>query len=509
MRKTFPAAVLNSFSQYSIMVRGSSMFEGQRIELLLIEDEEFDVRRIRNTIRPFSDRIYIRDVVPDGSRALDLLRADPEQYDVIIMDFQISGALIGENLIREIKQLDPALQIIVVTKMTANFTDFDFANKLVKAGAFWYCTKYPGDIEGLIYQPTDFILSIFNAFEKKQLEKDRERSTKRLLRNINRILAEKQLIGNSLGIRRVREQIEKCARTNAHVLISGPSGSGKELVALNIHYTSQRRFENLIAVNCGSLPDELIESELFGYEKGAFTGAIQRKLGLFEAANGGTLLLDEVGELPLSAQVKLLRVIEDGEIEKIGRTEKTKVDVRIIAATNKNLAQEVQEKRFREDLFYRLNVLAIKVPPLWERPEDIPDLFDHFLEAFSAEMGKRKPTVDKQALSILTKYPWPGNVRELKNVAQRLLLSEEDEINEWRLKDSLGMKALMSLEGSARILDFGRGDEILPWRQMERLFRQKYFVFVREHSSSDAEAARKLGLAPPNYHHMCKEMGLK
>jgi two-component system response regulator AtoC len=509
MRRTFQTVVLNSFSQYGIIVRRTFMFGESLIELLLIEDEDFDVRRIRDTIRPFSDRIHIRDAVPDGPSALELLRSDPKQYDVIIMDFQISGPLKGENLIRAIKQVDPSLQIIVVTKMTANFTDFDFASNLVKAGAFWYCTKYPGDIEGLIYQPTDFILSIFNASEKKRLEKDRERSTKRLQRNINRILAEKQLIGKSPAIRRVREGIEKCARTNVSVLISGPSGSGKELVAFNIHYTSPRRFENLVPVNCGTLPTELIESELFGYEKGAFTGATQRKLGLFEVANGGTLLMDEIGELPLSAQVKLLRVIEDGEIEKIGRTEKIRVDVRVIAATNENLQQQVKEKRFREDLFYRLNVVPIYVPPLRERPEDVFDLFDHFLETFSADMGKGKPKVDEEALVTLTRYSWPGNVRELKNVVQRLLLSEEEEINEWRIKDALGMKALMSFEGDGRILDFGRGDEIIPWRQMERLFREKYFVFVREHSGSDAEAAKKLGLAPPNYHHMCKEMGLK
>jgi transcriptional regulator with GAF, ATPase, and Fis domain len=211
----------------------------------------------------------------------------------------------------------------------------------------------------------------------------------------------------------------------------------------------------------------------------------------------------------MSAQVKLLRVLQEGEIEKIGRPQKITVDVRIIAATNKNLEIEVSEKRFREDLFYRLNVIPVYVPPLRERGEDIMEIFDHYLSAYSADMGIEKPAVDPDAMRLLTAYSWPGNVRELKNVVQRLLLGGGEEITEWRLKDALGKKAMLSLEGGAVIPDFKGEDQILPLRQMERLMREKYFVFVREHSASDAEAAKKLGLAPPNYHRMCKEMGLK
>jgi len=479
------------------------------IQVLLIEDEDYDVRRVRNTLKQFEDRIHIRDVVSSGRVALDLLRSQKDGFDVVIMDFQIAGGLMGENLIREIKNIEPSIQIIVVTKMTVNVTDFEFANSLLSAGAFWYCTKYPGDIEAYIYQPTDFVLSIFNAFQKRLLERQQQTSTRKLLRNVEDILSQKTIVGTSSATRALREQVQRCASSDAAVLISGYSGTGKEVVAYNIHYMSKRRFENFVPVNCGGLPQELIESELFGYEKGAFTGADAPKAGLFEVANGGTVFLDEIGELPLSAQVKLLRVLQDGEIEKIGRTDKIKVDVRIIAATNKALDAEVEAKHFREDLFYRLNVLPVYVPPLRERPDDIVDLFDHFLGTFSADMGQLKPDVDPEAVNILKAYSWPGNVRELKNVVQRLLLGGEEEINEWRLKEALGAKALMSIEGTGRILDFTRSDQIIPWKQMEHLLREKYFIFVREHSKSDAEAAKKLGLAPPNYHRMCKEMGLK
>ena len=485
------------------------MAKDKPVQVFLIEDEEYDVRRIRNTLKGFESRIQIREIASNGRVALDLLRSGPERFDVVIMDYQIAGGLMGENLIREIKAVEPSLQIIVVTKMTVNVTDFEFANSLLSAGAFWYCTKYPGDIDAYIYQPTDFVLSIFNANLKRQMEKEQQKSTGKLEKNIDDILAQKVIIGKSRVVETLKEEVLRCASSDASVLISGFSGTGKEIVAYNIHYTSRRKFENFVPVNCGSLPQDLIESELFGYEKGAFTGADATRSGLFEYADKGTLFLDEIGELPMPAQVKLLRVLQEGEIEKIGRPQKIKVDVRIIAATNKNLEFEVGEKRFREDLYYRLNVIPVYIPPLRERGEDIMELFDHYLSAYSTDMGIEKPPVDPEAVRILKSYSWPGNVRELKNVVQRLLLGGEEEITEWRLKEALGTKALLSLEGGAGVLDFKGADQILPLRQMERLMREKYFLFVRDHSASDAEAAKKLGLAPPNYHRMCKEMGLK
>lgn len=478
------------------------------INILLIEDEAYDVRRVQNTLRPFADHLRISEVVSDGEQALARLTKDHGKIDVVIMDFQISGGLIGENLIRKIKEIDPALQIIVITKMTMNISDFHFASKLLEAGAMWYCTKYPGDVEEYIYQPTDFVLSIINAYEKKKLIKEQRVTTLKLQKSVQDILARKRIIGVSPAIVSVREQIARCAETNANVLVLGASGTGKELVAANIHYSSKRKLENFVPINCASLPDHLIESELFGFEKGSFTGATANKKGLFEVASGGTIFLDEITELPLSAQSKLLRVIQEREIDKIGRTEKIEVDVRVMAATNKNLEQEVEERRFREDLYYRLNVVSIFVPPLAQRREDIPVLLEHFLGIFSAQMNQEPPRLDDEALHFLRHYDWPGNVRQLQNVLQRLLLSRAEIITLPQVKTALNIKPDAAHDDlSSRGL--WSQERIIPWRDMEKLVQEKYFRFVRESAGSDAEAARILGLAPPNYHRMCKRLGIK
>jgi DNA-binding NtrC family response regulator len=480
----------------------------EKINVLLIEDEDFDVRRVYNTIAPFNENIIIKDVVSDGREALSLIKKNKENYDIVIMDFQISGGLMGEALIQKIKEIDNTIQIIVITKMTINITDFNFANKLILAGAFWYCTKYPGDIEDYIYQPTDFVMSIFNAFEKCRLEREWNKSNQKILRTIDEILYKKRIIGESEPITKLKEDILKYAKSNVNVLIKGASGTGKELVAINIHYNSNRKFENFIPINCGSLPHDLIESELFGYEKGAFTGADKRKPGLFEIANNGTIFLDEVTELPLPAQVKLLRVIQDGEIEKLGRTEKIKVNVRIIAATNRNIEEEVREKRFREDLYYRLNVVPLNVPKLKNRKSDIPLLIDHFIKEISSDMGREKPIIDKDAMQVLMNYDWQGNVRELINVVQRFFFIDEKKIDGKNIRFILGLDFDTPLT-AREDCGFNFGNEILPLAQMEKIFREKYFKFVRENSNSDSDAAQKLGLAPPNYYRMAKELGLK
>ncbi len=482
------------------------------IKILLIEDEEFDVRRIKKTIEPFNNNIEIRDVVSDGQETLKLLKNQPDAYDVIIMDFQIAGSLKGETLIREIKRIDQTLQIIVVTKMTINITDFDFANKLLDAGAMWYCTKYPGDIEDLIYQPTDFILSIFNAYEKRKLEKKHLNSNRRLKESVQEILSQKKIIGESKEIKNLRANIKKCAQHQTHVLISGESGTGKELVAANIHYQSSRCFETFLPVNCGSLPDHLIESELFGFEKGSFTGAGKEKSGFFEIANQGTLFLDEITELPLSTQSTLLRVLQDGEIDKIGRQKKIKVDVRIIAATNMNLKKEIKEKRFREDLYYRLNVVSIHIPPLRGRNEDIELLIDHYLASFSHNLKQEKLSLTPEARKLMIHYNWPGNVREVQNVIQRLMIISSNKIITTEdVTAALGMEKSPALHSTSDI--FFLTDNIIntiePLRTMEEKFRKQYLLYVRQQTESDAEAARKLGLAPPNYYRICKKLGIK
>ncbi len=481
------------------------MQSGRKINLLLIEDEAYDVQRVRQTLRMHQDQIILQNVVSDGADAIKLVSEMAGHFDVVVMDYQIAGGLSGEHLIRRIKDIDPTIQIIVITKRTININDFDFANRLIEAGAMWYCTKYPGDIEDYIYQPTDFILNIINAFEKRQLEMAKNRSHQRLNQNIDDILKTRQIVGESEPIRELRRKIDQCANLEATVLIRGASGTGKELVAANIHFRSPRRLEKFVAINCGSLPADLIESELFGFQRGSFTGATSAKPGLFEIADKGTIFLDEIAELPLSAQVKLLRVLQDGEIDKIGRTGPVKVDTRIIAATNKILEDEVRQGRFREDLYYRLNVVSINVPTLKERQSDIPLLTDHFLKKFSSKMSCRIPDINPDALQVLVEHPWQGNVRQLENVVQRLLFEGRSPIDIGIVRNALGIQLNLGRRGKMK----WDPKSIIPLREMERNTRYQYFQFVRENTNSDAEAARKLGLAPPNYHRMCKELGLK
>jgi len=473
------------------------------INLLLIEDESFDVSRIKKTLAPFSDRLIIKKIVADGQSALRLLSENRDEFDVIIMDYQIVGPLTGEKLVHKIKTIDPFIQIIVITKMTINVTDFDFANRLIEAGAMWFCTKYPADIKDYIYQPTDLLLSILNAYEKKRLKLEKSKSNTQLNQSISNILNEKKIIGDSPAVNRLKRQIEKAAQQDATVLIQGASGTGKELVATHIHYLSRRSYENFVTINAGSIPQELLESELFGFEKGSFTGAIGSKKGLFEVANMGTIFLDEISQVPMSSQVKLLRVLQEGEIDKIGRTEKIKVDVRVIAASNIDLEKAVEEKKFREDLYYRLNVIYIYTPTLRERIEDIPVLTDFFIEKYCAQMSIPVPEIKSDAVDVLKSYDWPGNIRQLQNIIQRALISCETEIKKEDILNVLGSKKVGTITGP----EFWFGDKILTWKEMETIFRWRYFNYVKDKTKSESEAARRLGIAPSNFYRMCSKLG--
>jgi two-component system response regulator AtoC len=476
------------------------------INVLLIEDESFDAMRVKNTITLFHDKIKILETVSNGDAAINLVKLNPNAYDVIIMDYQIAGTIHGVDLIKAIKAIEPTIQIIVITKLTIDITDLNFARNLMNSGAFWYCTKYPNDIEEYIYQPTDFIISIFNAYERKQIERQRDKSNRKLDKQIDEILESKKIISVSPKMEEIKLMIKKLEQSDATVLITGPSGTGKELVAYNIHYRSKRKYEKFVPINCGSIPPDLIESELFGYEKGSFTGASNKKKGLFEIADNGTIFLDEIAELPLSAQVKLLRVIQEGEVDKIGRTETINVNVRIIAATNKNLMKEVEAGRFREDLYYRLNVLLINMLPLVERKEDIKSLTEYLLKSYSFKMGIETPKISDEAIIELTNHNWPGNVRELKNVIQRILFFEDKNIQLEDVKKAIVPTITKPSSSDTNNISF---DRIRPWKELEKEIKFKYFKYVRENSSSDAEAAAKLGLAPPNYYRMSKELGLK
>lgn len=477
-----------------------------QIKVLLIEDEDYDVRRIKNTIDPYRERIKIHEIVSTGEDALAAIEsAGP--FDVVILDYQISGGLYGERLIRRIKEIDSSIQVIVITKMTIDQTDIHFANQMISSGAYWFGTKYPSDIEEFIYQPTDFILTIMNAAERKKLEVERIQSQKRLDRKIDRIMEERPLLGESASIRLVRDHITKFAKTNANVLISGESGSGKELIARNIHYQSERRYENIVTVNCAAIPGELIESELFGFIKGAFTGAKDDKAGLFEQAHKGTIFLDEISELPYLAQAKLLRVLETGEIDKIGRKKSYKVDVRVISATNKNLKELMKQNKFREDLYYRLNILKIQAPTIKERQDDIPLLINYFVAHYCRDLSIVIPKITDKALNLLKRFEWPGNVRQLKNVVQRLVILGMDGITHETVH--LALDTQIQDTYSSLVNPVFNENNLAPLKEVEYNFRKKYFEYVRKNSRTDTEAASKLGLAPPNFHRMCKELGLK
>lgn len=481
------------------------------IKLLLIEDEEFDVQRVSKTVNLQKETFIIDSVVSDGKSAIQLIKDEPERFDIVIMDFQIAGGLMGEDLIKAIKEINPCLQILVITKLTLNDNRFEFANKLIETGAFWYCTKYPAHIKDFIYQPTDFLLSLHNAYQKKALQERSMEYSKKINDKINALLSEKKIIGSSAQTKDLISDIHKYAKHDVNILIRGESGTGKELVAYNIHYNSLRRFENFVAINCGSIPADLIESELFGYKKGAFTGAYQEKKGLFETADKGTIFLDEVAELPAKAQVKLLRVLQDGEIEKIGRTDSQKVDVRVIAATNKDLELEVKEKRFREDLYYRLNIIQLKIPSLRQKKEDIPELLDFYISIYSNSFKRPHPVFTDEAKEILTNYKWPGNIRELKSFTQRILFVDSIRITGDLVQSSLENTTMIAPDEvrENKLSKLFNREDIIPLKDFDTIAKSEYIQFVREYSKSDTEAADKLGIAQPNFSRLIKTLNLR
>jgi two-component system, NtrC family, response regulator AtoC len=481
----------------------------EKIKILLIEDEEFDVMRVKKTIELQSDLIELVDIVSDGRSAVELIEDGPNRIDIVIMDFQIAGGLMGEDLIFELKKKSPCVQIIVITKLTVNNNKFEFANKLLKIGAFWYCTKYPTHIADFIYQPTDFLISIHNAYQKKLLELERFEYDEKMSSNIKIIMESKKIIGSSEQTNNLNEMILKYASRDVNVLVYGESGTGKELVAYNIHYNSLRKYENFVRINCGSIPPDLIESELFGYEKYSFTGANKEKKGLFEVANKGTVFLDEIADLPLNAQAKLLRVLQDGEIEKIGRSESMRVDVRIIAASNKNLESEVMAKRFREDLYYRLNIIPIKISPLRERKSDIADLLNFYISKYSNSFRLERPMFSEAALDEIEKYSWPGNVRELKSFAQRILFIDANNITPEMIRKSLIDFHLPLHEEEGKLDCYFNEERIIPLKEFETISRIKYLQFVRDNSTNDKHSAERLGIAQSNFSRMCKDLGLR
>jgi len=365
---------------------------------ILVVDDEVSMRELLAIM--LRREGYLVAEAGDGVEALETLR--DENFDLVISDIQMPR-LNGIELLRAVR--DENLDVVVMM-MTA-YSTTEQAVEAMKLGAYDYITKP--------FKNDEIRLVVRNALEGRQLRRENQHLKKALEQQISR----NTLIGNSPAMKRLLSLIERVAQSQASVLITGESGTGKELVARSIHTGSERSQSSFVAINCGAIPENLIESELFGHEKGAFTGADHQKEGLFEAANGGTLFLDEIGELPMMMQVKLLRVLQEREFRRVGGTKNLPLDVRIVSATNKIFEDEVEAGRFREDLFYRLNVIQVELPPLRQRRDDIPLLLNHFYKKLT---GEKHLPIDPGALQRLIDYDWPGNIRELENLVERCMV---------------------------------------------------------------------------------------
>lgn len=371
--------------------------------ILIIDDE----RAIRNVLKDIlSNEGFKVEEAADGEEGLKKFQAG--SFDVVLCDIKMPK-LDGIEFLQKVMEAGTDTPVIMIS----GHGNIETAVDAVKKGAFDYISK-PPDLNRLL-------ITIRNAMDKTTLVQE----TKVLKRKVSKV---QEIIGESEAILRIKETIDKVAPTDARVLVTGGNGSGKELVARWLHEKSNRSTGPLVEVNCAAIPGELIESELFGHEKGSFTSAIKQRIGKFEQASGGTLFLDEIGDMSLSAQAKVLRALQEGKITRVGGDKEISVDVRVVAATNKDLLKEVEEKNFRLDLYHRLGVILIHVPSLNERRDDIPSLVDKFLDDIAAEYGQAKKGIDKKALDILKNHNWTGNIRELRNVVERLVILSGKEI---------------------------------------------------------------------------------
>lgn len=371
------------------------------MKILIVDDE----RAIRNSLREvLADEGYEADCAEDGASALEMI--DKEKFDVIFCDIKMP-VMDGVELLEKIV----AMNVDSAVVMISGHADIATAVDCIKKGAFDFVEK-PLDLNRIL-------ITIKNASERVHLATQNKALKKKVYGA--------DMIGDSVPMQRIREIIAKVAPTDARVLITGPNGSGKELVARNLHQLSKRSAMPLIEVNCAAIPSELIESELFGHEKGSFTSAIKQHKGKFEQADGGTLFLDEVGDMSLAAQAKVLRVLQEKKLSRVGSDKDISVDVRVIAATNKNLEKEIEAGNFREDLYHRLSVIPIKVPSLDERKDDIPMLIDYFLKKYTD--GAKTRSFSQEAVDLLVNKSWPGNIRELDNVVDRLLILGDETIS--------------------------------------------------------------------------------
>ena len=379
--------------------------------ILIIEDEA-SIRRVLTKILSEESDTYIVEDAEDGIQGLEKIKNN--DYDLVLCDIKMPK-MDGVEVLEAVKKIKPEIPMVMIS----GHGDMETAIQTMRLGAFDYISK-PPDLNRLLN-------TVRNALDKKQLVVENKILKKKVSKNY-------EMIGNSEPIKLIKEMIEKVSQTDARVLITGPNGTGKELVAHQLHEKSLRADYPLIEVNCAAIPSELIESELFGHVKGAFTSAVKDRAGKFEAADGGTIFLDEIGDMSLAAQAKVLRALQESLIQRVGADKDIKVNVRVIAATNKDLKKEISEGRFREDLYHRLAVILIKVPSLNERRDDIPLLIEHFAVKIAEEQGNALKDFSNKAIKLLQEYDWTGNIRELRNVVERLIILGGNEISESDVK---------------------------------------------------------------------------
>jgi len=413
-------------------------------KVLIIDDELFSREYFQKILEKIDCQVKAAPTASDGMKALN-----ESSYELVILDIRLPDAN-GIEILKQIKEFNHLTPVIIVTA----YGTVEGAVQAMKLGAFDFLMKPFEETEKVL-------ITVKNAIYQGKLEKENL-----LLKN--KLKSESlfpNIIGRSINMQRVFELIKKASEVDSNVLVQGESGTGKELVARAIHLNSPRRKSIFLAIDCGALPENLLETTLFGYEKGAFTGAIKTTKGYFEEADGGTLFLDEIGEASPSLQVRLLRTLQEKEVSRVGGTKSYPVDVRMIMATNKDLKEEVVRKHFRKDLFYRINVIKIDLPALRERREDIPLLIDHFIERYCSIMNKEKKVIHPKALQILMNHEWPGNVRELQNVIERIVaLHSGDTIID---RDVMEHITIFQPEEDYDFVDY-------PYEKAKELFEKKY-----------------------------------
>ena len=447
-------------------------------EHILIVDDE---RAIQTTLRGvLEDEGYHVSAVGSGQDAIG--RLAEESPDLIFLDIWMPG-MDGLDALAEIMRLRPEVAVVMIS----GHATIETAVKATKLGAYDFIEK-PLSLEKTL-------LAAARALEHSRLERENRALREQIQRG-------QEIVGRSPLIEELRQQIATAAPTNGRVLIHGENGSGKELVARAIHALSTRREGPFVEVNCAAIPEELIESELFGHERGAFTGAVARHRGKFEVADGGTLFLDEIGDMSLKTQAKVLRVLEEQAFERVGGKDTIRVDVRVLAASNQDLKEQIAQGRFREDLYYRLNVIPIEVPPLRRRKEDIPALVEHFIRLFSAENGKRPKTVSVEGLAYFLSYDWPGNVRELRNMVERLvIMAPRDVIGPENLPPPLRPK-----EAPAGAEEVQREKTL---KEAREAFERAYILAeLRAHDSNVTRTAEKLGIERSHLYRKLKGHGI-